>query len=538
MPDNSFDPERIARIKRDATARLMANPNVVAVGIGPKLVGGQPTGEPAIRVFVRRKLPADQVPPDELIPPEIDGVTTDVAVGGDIVLTADPAPVDRPGAVGVLDVRNAPTTLATTKISPDDGTYRPIVGGVQIGPVDSDGWIGTLGCLLWEPGNHDVGYGLTNMHVIQPPDVKTVTKNASKIGQPTGDDSSSGCCNDVIGVWAGGGRSADRDEALVKLAAGLKWKAKIEGIGLVAGMHPLVQGDVTGVKYKVAKRGRTTRVTGGTVAALSATTAVADNVIIIDPIPNPAAGTGEITFFDIEGDSGSALVNESNEVVGLVFARNDVGQGIAYEIGHVLARLKDTDGLTVEVATATDENEEHTVPGASSVALPAEMAELIAADPREERVFLGADGRAPLARPWFSDLPPSEPTVARVLADLRASGSGRLLLELWGRHREEVIRLLDHDRRVTLAWHRGGGAALTQLLLRLPAQPGRPLPRTLYGRPLMDTVDGLHRVFASRASAPLRADLARAREVLPQLGGLTYAEIVAALGARELVLRG
>jgi hypothetical protein len=540
MPDTSPDPqrfERIAQVKQDATQHLLANPNVVAVGIGPKIVGGEATGEPAVRVFVRRKLPADQVPPDEFIPPEIDGVPTDVALGGDEIPLAG-APVDTPGAIGVLDTRAQPLPRATTKIRPDDGSHRPLTGGRQIGPVDSGGYFGTLGCLMWDPANHDVGYALTNMHVVHPPDVKTVTKNTSKIGQPRGDDSSSKCCNDVIGVFAGGGESVDRDEALVRLSAGQKWQAKIADIGLVAGAHPLDMAEVTGTKYKVAKRGRTTKVTGGTIAALRATTNSADNLILVDPNPNPDVSDGEIVFFAIEGDSGSALVNSANEVVGLVKSRNNVGQAFAFEIGNVLARLKDTDGITVEVASTTDENEVHVIPGASSVPLPPEMAEHIAADPEEERVFLGENGRAPLARPWFADLPPSAPTVAQVLTDLSASPSGRLLLDLWQLHREEVVRLLDSDRRVTLAWHRGGGAALTQLLLRLPAHPHRALPPTLYGEPLMVTVDRLHAVLASRASAPLCDDMARVREVLPDLGGLTYAQIVAALGAREPVLRG
>ena len=335
---------------------------------------------------------------------------------------------------------------------------------------------------------------------------------------------------------AGGGKSDDRDEALVKLSPGQKWQAKIEDVGLVAGAHPLTLPEVTGVKYKVAKRGRTTKLTGGTVAALQATTGVADNLIIVDPNPNPGAAAGEIVFFDIEGDSGSALVNSANEVVGLIWARNDTGQGFAYEIGHVLGRLKTTDGVTVEVASSANENEVRLVPGATLVPLPPEMAEQIAGDPEEERVFLGENGRAPLARPWFADLPPSAPTVEQVLADLGASDSGRQLFDLWQLHREELLRLLDTNRRVALAWHRGGGAALTQLVLRMPAHPDRPLPVTLYGEPLTAVVDRLHAVFASHASQALRADLARARELLPDLGGRTYAEIVAALGAREPAL--
>ena len=316
-------------------------------------------------------------------------------------------------------------------------------------------------------------------------------------------------------MWAGGGISDDRDEALVKLSPGQKWQAKIEDIGLVAGVHPLTQPEVTGTKYKVAKRGRTTKLTGGTIAAMRATTHVADNLILIDPNPDPEAGGGDVVFFDIEGDSGSALVNSANEVVGLVWGRNDVGQGFAYEIGHVLGRLKTIDQVTVEVASTTDPNEVRVVPGATLVPLPPEMADQIAGDPEEQRVFLGENGRAPLARPWFADVPPPAPTVQQAFADLAVSDSGRLLFELWQLHREELLRLLDTDRRVAIGWHRGGGAALLQLVLRMPAHPDRPLPDTLYGEPLTVVLDRVHALFASHASQALRADLTRARELLP-----------------------
>jgi hypothetical protein len=327
---------------------------------------------------------------------------------------------------------------------------------VQLTSVGSS-WVGTLGCMMWDPANHETGYGLTNMHVAAPADLRNVTKNVSKIGQPDGTDCSKKCCNDVIGTFAGGGIGAERDEALVALSAGMKWQAQITGIGLVAGQHLLQQPEVTSQLYKVAKRGRTTLVTGGTISAMQATTTEADNLIIIAPTPNPAAGSGEITFFAIEGDSGSALVNSANEVVGLVFGRDDTGKGYAYHIGHVLARLAGTDGLTVEVAKTTDPNEVHTVPGGTTVAVPHEVAELVAADPGARLAFTGADGRAPVGRPWFSDVPPAA-AGARVVADLAASESGRLLLDLWRAHGEEVSRLLDRDRRVTIAWHRGGGA--------------------------------------------------------------------------------
>jgi hypothetical protein len=54
----------------------------------------------------------------------------------------------------------------------------------------------------------------------------------------------------------------------------------------------------------------------------------------------------------------------------------------------------------------------------------------------------------------------------------------------------------------------------------------------------MTSVDRLHLALAGSASPRLRADLDRARAALPDLGGLTYPQIVAALRARELIVDG
>ena len=293
MTDPSPDAERharIAQVKQDWAQRLLANPNVVAVGTGPKIVDGEATGEPAIRVFVRRKLRADQVPPDELIPAEIDGVTTDVAVGGEPIPVA--AAVDALGAIGILDARANPVKHAHAKTDPDDDSHRPLTGGRQIAPVDSDGYVGTMGRLLWDPANHDVGYALTNMHVVQPPDVPTVTKNTSKIGQPDGKDSSSTLQRRHRGV---GRRRQDRRSRRGTRQAVPGPEVAGEDRGHRPGRRrpPATLPEVTGTKYKVAKRGRTTKLTGGTIAALSATTGAADNLILVDPNPNPGAAAGE-----------------------------------------------------------------------------------------------------------------------------------------------------------------------------------------------------------------------------------------------------
>ena len=65
-------------VKRKHEAMLLALPNVVALGVGPKVIDGRPTDVRAIRVFVSRKVPADQLKPEERIPAELDGVPVDV----------------------------------------------------------------------------------------------------------------------------------------------------------------------------------------------------------------------------------------------------------------------------------------------------------------------------------------------------------------------------------------------------------------------------------------------------------------------------
>ena len=65
----------IRRIKEEVEAELLALPGITAVDIGVKYVGGKPTDVTAIRVYVRKK---QDVPPEQTIPAEIQGVATDV----------------------------------------------------------------------------------------------------------------------------------------------------------------------------------------------------------------------------------------------------------------------------------------------------------------------------------------------------------------------------------------------------------------------------------------------------------------------------
>ncbi len=74
MPDY----EQIRRVKEKVEAELRKYPNVHAVGIGEKYVGGKSTGEKSILILVTRKKPLEQLKQEEVAPAEIEGIKTDV----------------------------------------------------------------------------------------------------------------------------------------------------------------------------------------------------------------------------------------------------------------------------------------------------------------------------------------------------------------------------------------------------------------------------------------------------------------------------
>jgi len=90
--------------------------NVVGLGIGVKWTNGEPTGEPALIVLVTQKLERDQVRKEDLVPPQLAGMQTDVLAIG--------YPVAGEGELPTV----APQTLARR--------LRPAEGGYSVGHVD------------------------------------------------------------------------------------------------------------------------------------------------------------------------------------------------------------------------------------------------------------------------------------------------------------------------------------------------------------------------------------------------------------------
>lgn len=72
----------IEEARRRHEDELLALPNVTAVGIGER------AGEPVIKVYVGRKVPASELAPDERVPASLDGHPVDVEEIG--VVEAEP----------------------------------------------------------------------------------------------------------------------------------------------------------------------------------------------------------------------------------------------------------------------------------------------------------------------------------------------------------------------------------------------------------------------------------------------------------------
>lgn len=69
------DNEEIRRIKDEVESEILEIPGVTGVGIGYKYIGGKKTDEMAIIVYVKEK---KEVPDEDTIPPQIQGISTDV----------------------------------------------------------------------------------------------------------------------------------------------------------------------------------------------------------------------------------------------------------------------------------------------------------------------------------------------------------------------------------------------------------------------------------------------------------------------------
>jgi hypothetical protein len=327
----------IESVKQKWEKRLLKLANVTGVGIGKKYVGGKPTNETCIVVFVTRKLPKEALKPQDLVPAEIEGVKT--------------------------DVREA-TFKALTTPEEKQKKWRPAKPGVSIGHFLITA--GTLACLVKDETDGEKVI-LSNNHVL-------ANSNDADLGSPIVQP----------GVYDGGNVLTDTIAKLKRFVpiqfeqgstcpvaqgfcAVYNALAKVFGAktrlvtvkevyntvdcAIASPVSPDVVSDeiidigvpegttVPSIGLKVRKSGRTSCLTHGEIDTVDLTvrvmydykTALFKDQIGIQPVEGK---------FSAGGDSGSAILAEDEpKIVGLLFAGDESGYTIANQIQNVMAEL-------------------------------------------------------------------------------------------------------------------------------------------------------------------------------------------------------
>src|SRR3989338_2331097 len=275
--------EKMSGVLQENETRLLKRANVVGVGIGEKITDGKRTGRPCLKVYVEKKVAEEKLSKQDLVPPLVSEVETDVVEVGKL----------RP--------------LASNR-----QRSRPARGGASIGHYNITA--GTLGCLVRDK-NTGQFLILSNNHVLAN---SNRAKKGDSIIQPGTADGGK-LKKDKIAelerfVKIGFGKKANTVDAAVARPLNDEDVSKeISSIGIPKGM---VKGKVGLV---VQKTGRTTDHTLGEIKDISATVRVdydGQTALFRNQILTSAISQGV--------DSGSLVLDQKRRAVGLLFAGSDL----------------------------------------------------------------------------------------------------------------------------------------------------------------------------------------------------------------------
>jgi hypothetical protein len=296
--------------------QLLKRSNVVATGVGYKITGGQKTTTLSIVCSVTRKVVASQLSSRDMVPATLEGTPTDVV---------------RTGIIRALQ--------STTN------KHRPAPGGVSIGHQDITA--GTLGCVVQKDGQKFI---LSNNHVLANSNQAEIADPILQPGPYDGgtypDDHIAGLEDfvpiNIIGLPSECPIATGTASLLNGIAKLLGSQVRMQAINQqplenlvdAAIARPLnpeevsdkilqigtIQGTAAGeLGMAIKKSGRTTGLTNGVIEQ-------------VDVSVNVQYGQGQVAMFTDQlmagamsqgGDSGSAVLDENNRLVGLLFAGSD-----------------------------------------------------------------------------------------------------------------------------------------------------------------------------------------------------------------------
>jgi hypothetical protein len=101
------------------------------------------------------------------------------------------------------------------------------------------------------------------------------------------------------------------------------------------------------------------------------------------------------------------------------------------------------------------------------------------------------------------------------------------------RHVDEAQNLVNTNRKMATVWHRNGGPAIADGLLRMLEIPGQRIPAVINGAPLVDCLQQIASALARYGSDALAADIKTHGAALTQLAHLSYPELLKTLQVAE-----
>lgn len=339
---NNVMARRFTTNMREAVVNVGAN--VHAIGVGRKVVEGVATSELAVKIYVVQKFAESVIPPRNLLPKELNGITCDV-------IESPPAfiqPRARKASAKATPAGKAtvapPVNVAAVACT-DKRRERQRAFGAGISVAHRDVTAGTLGyfCRSTRPGDSpDDVFILSNNHVLA-----NVNRGArgDEIFQPGPADG--GTDDDLIAqlqrfvtINLGGSLPNRVDAAIAKVVPNVEPNFNICSIGRVNGTDRGVE------DMRVRKHGRTSGLTEGLITAEAVDALVGmdhndPSVVALFKNQLHIDRTGSSLVFGLGGDSGSLVVAGNNQrAVGLYFAGPENGvYGLASHISDVLEQL-------------------------------------------------------------------------------------------------------------------------------------------------------------------------------------------------------
>lgn len=262
--------------------------------------------------------------------------------------------------------------------------------------------------------------------------------------------------------------------------------------------------DLGGGKSKITGVGRMTAADEGRfVYIVGAVSGVLDGKLqkaLIDI--GPRKNVMEIVSVDpVEpGDSGSAVVDKNGLLVGLLHRATDLTTlSHASHIGPVL------DILGVTPITAANEPDNPAFSGTAAANAPA--------------VATGATGPTP---------------GAMLRQRLTESENGRRIAALLEEHQSEVVHLVNHERAVTVAWHRNKGPQFLNEAAANALNPEHQVPREIEGISREVLLRNMAKALYAHGSAGMRALCGHLEEVTRYVNASdSIHELVDMLGRTE-----